>query len=284
MSDSAKSVVITGTSTGIGRATALRLDRNGFRVFAGVRREADGQNLKAEASERLTPILLDVTDAAAVEQASKDVAAQVGDAGLWGLVNNAGMGLGGPIEFVDSDEWRRQFEVNVFGPAAMIRSFLPLVRQAKGRIVNVSSAAGKVASPILGPYCASKFALEALSDSLRIEVGGQGVDVAVVEPGFIETPMLDKGQSTAAEVVEKLPPLGRELYGGAMESFQKMVDRFRPRAASPDQVAQVIERALTAARPRTRYKVGFDAKLLTALGWLLPDRALDSAQRFLIKP
>jgi NAD(P)-dependent dehydrogenase (short-subunit alcohol dehydrogenase family) len=284
MSDTAKTVVITGTSTGIGRATALRLDRNGFRVFAGVRREADGQNLKAEASERLTPILLDVTDAAAVEQASKEVATQVGDAGLWGLVNNAGMGLGGPIEFVDSDEWRRQFEVNVFGPAAMIRSFLPLVRQAKGRIVNVSSAAGKVASPVLGPYCASKFALEALSDSLRLEVAGQGVCVAVVEPGFIETPMLDKGKDTTAQVLEKLPPLGRELYGGAMESFQKMVDRFRSRAASPDQVARAIEQALTAGRPRTRYEVGFDAKLLTTLGRLLPDRALDSVSRFLMKP
>ncbi len=283
MPDTAQSVVITGTSTGIGRAAALRLDRGGFRVFAGVRRESDGQALKAEASERLTPILLDVTDATAVEQAAKDVASQVGDAGLWGLVNNAGIGVGGPIEFVDSDEWRRQFEVNVFGPAAVIRSFLPLVRRAKGRIVNVSSGAGKVANPMLGPYCASKFALEALSDALRMEVASQGVDVALVEPGFIETPMLDKGQDSAAEVIEKLPPLGQELYGGAMQDFMRMVDKFRPRAASPDQVAQAIEHALTAGRPRTRYTVGVDAKLLTGLGWLLPDRGLDSVLRFLMK-
>jgi NAD(P)-dependent dehydrogenase (short-subunit alcohol dehydrogenase family) len=276
MPEKSRSVVITGTSTGIGRVTALELDRKGFRVFAGVRRESDAQSLRAEASERLTPLMLDVTDGEAVVQAAKNVAAELGDAGLDGLVNNAGIGVGGPIEFVDSDEWRTQFEVNVFGPAAVIRAFLPQVRQAKGRIVNVSSAAGRVVTPLLGPYCASKFALEALSDALRVEVRKQGVRVSLVEPGFIETPMLDKGDETTIEALKKLPPIGRELYGESLETFQKFMSSFRSRAAKPEAVARAIEHALTASNPNTRYTVGLDSKAFTLLAWLLPDRASDA--------
>jgi NAD(P)-dependent dehydrogenase (short-subunit alcohol dehydrogenase family) len=276
MPEKTRSVVITGTSTGIGRVTALELDRKGFRVFAGVRREADAQSIRAEASQRLTPLLLDVTDGEAVEQAAKNVAAELGDAGLDGLVNNAGIGVGGPLEFVDTDEWRTQFEVNVFGPAAVIRAFMPQVRQARGRIVNVSSAAGRVVTPLLGPYCASKFALEAMSDSLRVEVRKQGIKVSLVEPGFIETPMLDKGDETTVEALQKLPPEGRELYGDSLEAFQKFVSSFRGRAAKPEAVARAIEQALTASSPKTRYTVGLDSKAFTTLAWLLPDRGLDA--------
>jgi NAD(P)-dependent dehydrogenase (short-subunit alcohol dehydrogenase family) len=276
MSNTLPAVVITGTSTGIGRATALLLDRGGFRVFAGVRREADGESLRAEASEQLSTLLLDVTDAAAIELAAKTVAAEVGETGLAGLVNNAGIGVAGPIEFLESEDWRRQFEVNLFGPAEVIRLFSPLVRKAKGRIVNVSSAAGRASSPILGAYSASKFALEALSDALRVEVRGSGVSVSIVEPGFIETPMLDKGKSDSEDVIAKFPPAGRELYADAVRNFQSTVESFRKRASAPEDVARAIQRALTAERPKARYTVGIDSKLLTTLARVLPTRAQDA--------
>jgi len=282
MPDPLPSVVITGTSTGIGRATALRLDAEGHRVFAGVRCEDDGEALRRDASDRLTPIPLDVTDTGAIEVAVKSVEARVGEAGLAGVVNNAGIGVGGPIEFVEIDDWRRQFEVNVFGPAAVIQAFLPLLRRARGRIVNVSSAAGRVSHPVIGAYCASKFALEALSDSLRVEVRGSGISVSVVEPGFIETPMLDKAKAITAEAIEKLPPRGRELYENALRKYDATTEAFRKRAATPDAVAKAIQHALTAPRPKTRYTVGLDSKALNFLGWALPDRARDAIAGYLL--
>lgn len=276
MPSNPRSVVITGTSTGIGRTTALLLDREGFRVFAGVRREADGESLRAEASDQLTTLLLDVTDAAAIELAAKTVASEVGEAGLAGLVNNAGIGVEGPVEFLDINDWRYQFEVNLFGPAAVIRAFLPLVRSARGRIVNVSSAAGRASTPLLGAYCASKFALEALSDALRVEVRGSGLRVSIIEPGFIETPMLDKGKSESEALIAKLPPNGRELYADAVRKFQSTVNAFRKRASAPEDVARAIQRALTSRRPKARYTVGADSKLLTTLARVLPARAQDA--------
>jgi NAD(P)-dependent dehydrogenase (short-subunit alcohol dehydrogenase family) len=282
MAERSRSFVVTGTSTGIGRATALRLDRAGHRVFAGVRREADAESLRREASDRLTPLRLDVTGAGAIESAVKTAEAAVGEAGLSGLVNNAGIGVAGPLEFVSIDEWRRQFEVNVFGPAAVIQAFLPLLRRARGRIVNVSSAAGRVSNPLIGVYCASKFALEALSDALRVEVRGSGISVSVVEPGFIETPMLDKGKAAVAEGIEKLPPRGRDLYERPLHRYEATTEAFRRRAASPDAVAKAIEHALTARRPKTRYAVGLDSKALNLLGWSLPDRARDAIAGWLL--
>jgi NAD(P)-dependent dehydrogenase (short-subunit alcohol dehydrogenase family) len=282
MPQRSRAFVVTGTSTGIGRATALRLDRAGHRVFAGVRREADAESLRREASDRLTPLRLDVTGAGAIESAVKTAEAAVGEAGLSGLVNNAGIGVAGPLEFVSIDEWRRQFEVNVFGPAAVIQAFLPLLRRARGRIVNVSSAAGRVSNPLIGVYCASKFALEALSDALRVEVRGSGISVSVVEPGFIETPMLDKGKAAVAEIIEELPPRGRALYEHALHRYEATTETFRRRAATPDAVAKAIQHALTARRPKTRYTVGLDSKALISLGGWLPDRARDAIAGWLL--
>ncbi len=269
-------VVVTGTSTGIGRATALLLDRLGYRVFAGVRRGEDADSLSAEASSQLVPLLLDVTDASAVECAAKDVDAAVGERGIAGLVNNAGIGFGGPVEFVDLDAMRHGYEVNVFGPLAMIRAFMPLVRRARGRVINVSSGAGKVVTPLLGPYCSSKFALEAISDALRMEVRGSGIAVSVIEPGFIDTPMQSKGQSDAERMRGELPEEGRKLYGHAIDKLRENISRFGKRAAPPEAVASAIHRALTAERPKTRYTVGSDAKLLTGFQRLMPDRAKDA--------
>ena len=161
-------VVITGASTGIGKACALELDRRGFRVFAGVRSESAAQELQAQASARLTPVRIDVTDAASIAAAAETIARSVGDAGLAGLVNNAGIAVSGPLEIVPIDALRRQLEVNVIGPVAVTRSLLPLLRKARGRVVNMSSISGGVAAPYLGPYSASKFAMEAITDTLRL--------------------------------------------------------------------------------------------------------------------
>src|SRR5271169_5091661 len=163
-------VVVTGTSTGIGRAAAIHLDKIGFRVFAGVRRIQDGESLKVESTERITPVLMNVTDEATLVAAVGQVAKAVGDEGLSGLVNNAGIAVGGPLEFLPISEIRKQFEVNVLGQIAVIQSFLPLLRKTNSRIVNVGSIAGRMAVPFIGPYSASKFALEAITDSLRIEL------------------------------------------------------------------------------------------------------------------
>src|SRR5258708_33287478 len=184
----ARSVVATGASTGIGEACALRLDRRGFHVFAGVRREVDGGALKQKASGRLTPILLDVTDASSIKSAAAAVAASLDEEGLSGLVNNAGIAIAGPLEFLPIDELRRQFEVNVIGQIAVTQAFLPLLRKGHGRIVNMGSISGRLAFPLLGPYAASKFALRALTTALRMELRPWGIPVSIIEPSGIATP------------------------------------------------------------------------------------------------
>jgi NAD(P)-dependent dehydrogenase (short-subunit alcohol dehydrogenase family) len=269
-------VLVTGTSTGIGRASARLLAGEGFRVFAAVRREEDAQSLRAEGLDGLVPILLDVTDADSIARAAKDVSVEVGEAGLSGLVNNAGIGFGGALEFADLDEIRRGFEVNVFGVLAVLRTFLPLVCRPGGRVVNVSSGAGKASTPLLGPYCASKFALEALSDALRVELRQAGIRVSVIEPGFIDTPMQTKGRSETERQLAQLPPEAPDYYRRAFEKMQANLERFGSNATAPEVVAQAIHKALTARRPRTRYAVGPDAKLLVPLSRLLPDRAKDA--------
>jgi NAD(P)-dependent dehydrogenase (short-subunit alcohol dehydrogenase family) len=271
-----RSAVITGASTGIGRATALRLDAAGFRVFAGVRRETDGESLRGVASERLVPIRLDVTDAAGIEAAAKSVEAALAGAGIRGLVNNAGIAVGAVLEFVDVEDLRRQLEVNVVGVAAVTRAFLPLVRRGGGRIVNVSSDSGYLAGPFLGPYTASKFALEGMSDCLRRELRAWRIPVSVIQPGSIETPIWDKGRGETERVRSAIPEEGRRLYGQAFDTMQTYVSKASSRAIPADQVARAIEHALTAARPRTRYRVGRDATITRLLTRFLPDRAVDA--------
>jgi|SRR5208283_5540376 len=274
--DSPRTVVITGTSTGIGRATALHLDRLGYRVFAGVRREADADGLRRESSERLAPVLLDVTDVGSIEAAAKTVSAEVGERGLAGLVNNAGIGLGGPLEFMPLDELRRQLEVNTIGPVAVTQQFLPLLRRGTGRIVFVSSIGGRFSQPIAGPYCASKFALEALADALRMELGPSHIHVSLIEPGAIKTMIFEKTVQYGDLTLAQLPEEGKRLYGKMAKAVLDFFAKMEGSAISPDRVARVIEHALTAARPKTRYLVGIDARTQALLAWLLPDRIRDA--------
>lgn len=268
-------IVITGASTGIGRACAVRMDSLGYRVFAGVRKTEDGDALRVAASSRLTPIHIDVTDGGSIAAACETVAQQLGDSGLRGLVNNAGIGVGGPLEFVSMDDLRRQFEVNVFGQVAMTQAFLPLIRKARGRIVNIGSIGGRMASPFIGPYSASKFALEAITDALRFELRPWGIDVAIVEPGSIATAIWEKGRTTADEIEQNMTADARALYGATISAIRNFIEDAEKRAIPPERVADAVQHALTAKRPKTRYLVGTDARLQAALSTVAPDRMID---------
>ncbi len=275
MSSEGSAIVVTGASTGIGRACALQLDRKGFRVFAGVRKPADGEALREHASERLAPLRIDVTDAASIEAAAKTVSAEVGDRGLAGLVNNAGISVNGPLEFVELEDLRWQLEVNVVGQVAVTQAFLPLIRQATGRIVNIGSIGGHNAAPFVGPYAASKFALEAVTEGLRRELRPWGIHVAIVDPGAIQTEIWEKAFSEADRQYERWSDRAKELYGHARESVLEMVRSQARAAIPPERVADAVEHALTASRPRPHYTVGRDAKILRVILALLPKRIVD---------
>lgn len=266
--------MVTGASTGIGHAAALQLAASGFTVYAGVRSDADAERLRAAG---LRPLKIDVTDGATIAAAAAAVGEAVGTGGLAGLVNNAGIAVSGPIEFIPIEDWRRQLEVNLIGQVAAIQAFLPLLRTGRGRIVNVSSIGGRIALPLVGPYAASKFALEGVSDSLRRELRDQGIDVSVIEPGGVKTPIWDKGLSEADKIEAAAPPEARRLYGGLIDALRRQVEAIQTKTGiEPEEVAAAIVAALTAKKPRTRYLVGRDAKLRAVVARLLPDRAFDA--------
>jgi NAD(P)-dependent dehydrogenase (short-subunit alcohol dehydrogenase family) len=268
-------VLITGASTGIGEATALRLDKAGFRVFAGVRKAADGEKLRAQASERLEIVEpLDVTDADQVAAAARTVEEALGGEPLRGIVNNAGIGLGGPLETIALDDLRHGLDVNAVAHIGVVQAFIPLLRRSEGRIVNITSIGGRVAQPFAGPYIASKFAFEGLNDVLRLELMEWNVDVIAIEPGTIATPIWEKGAGQVDEQLERMTPEQRELYRKRLDKVPKVLERQNKRGVPPDKVAQAIEKALTSSRPRTRYLVG-DAYMLLGLKKLLPTRWFD---------
>jgi NAD(P)-dependent dehydrogenase (short-subunit alcohol dehydrogenase family) len=263
-------VVVTGASTGIGEATARHLAGLGFEVLAGVRKDADAERVGQIAG--VEALKLDITDSASIAAAAE----RIGDGGLYGLVNNAGIAVAAPMEFIPLDELRRQIEVNFIGQVAMIQALLPALRRGKGRIVNVSSIGGRLALPINGPYHASKFALEAVSDTLRREVAQHGVTVVVVQPGGIKTPIWDKGLDAANAMMAGLGPEVRKLYGSLIESIERASRQIAAETGlPPSDVAETIGEALTKRRPRTRYLVGRDAKARAALARVLPDRVFD---------
>jgi NAD(P)-dependent dehydrogenase (short-subunit alcohol dehydrogenase family) len=270
-----KAIVITGASTGIGAACALHLDRLDFQVFAGVRRQVDGDALRQQASHRLIPLFLDVTEPASIAAAANTVSAAVAETGLVGLVNNAGIALGGPLEFIPITELRRQLEVNVIGQVAVTQAFLPLLRRGRGRIVNIGSISGRVATPFLGPYAASKFALSALTDSLRMELRPWGIEVCLVEPGPIATPIWAKSLAVAEQMVQNLPPQAHAFYGSAFDKMRELALNRSQMAIPPEAVAKVVAHALTAPRPKTRYLVGPGAWLAAFLAKFAPDRLRD---------
>ncbi len=271
-------VLITGTSTGIGKACALELDKMGFRVFAGVRKEKDGESLMQAASGNLTPVSLDVSDYQQISAAFALVSQSVGDAGLAGLVNNAGIGVFMPVEFVTSQALRLQYEINVFGVVEVTKAFLPLIRKARGRIVNISSAEGKMTLPLLGPLASSKHALESISDALRMELYPWGIHVSVIEPGWVKSAANEKIKTDGEAFLEKLSPEGKGLYGEKYKNFMDvaMENLKKPGAATPaEDIAIKVVHALTARRPKTRYVVGNLAKQMMMMKKWLPDRLSD---------
>ena len=274
MTATARCVLVTGASSGIGEATALRLARSGWHVLAGVRAGTDADRLRATAGDRLEPLLIDVTDSAAIAAAAEGL----GDRPLHGLVNNAGTALALPLEFLPLDQLRRQLEVNLVGHVAVTQALLPNLRSARGRIVNVGSIAGRSALPFLGAYAASKHALEAVTDALRVELRPFGITVTVVEPGTIATPIWRKGGEVFQQLAAQMPQELGELYGERMEAFREAAADAGRRAEPADEVAIVVERALTASRPKARYLVGRDARrraLLERLPTRLRDRVYE---------
>lgn len=277
-----RAVVITGASTGIGEACARRLDQIGFRVFAGVRKAEDGRRLQNGASEGLMPVIMDVTDGDSIRAARDLVAAALGEGGLAGLVNNAGVAISGPLEFLPLDDLRRQLEVNVVGQVAVIQAFMLLLRKSRGRIVNMSSIGGLSAIPFVGAYCASKFALEAISDSLRMELHGWGLHVSIIEPGAIATPIWGKGVAFAEGIAQNAAPQAWDYYEKSMEVLRRYALRSEKHGLPPEVVARAVTHALTAARPRARYLVGRDARLRAMLR-LLPTRIADRLYRRVLR-
>jgi NAD(P)-dependent dehydrogenase (short-subunit alcohol dehydrogenase family) len=263
-------VVVTGASTGIGRATAQRLAGLGFTVVAGVRKDADARAISAPGIE---PVLVDVTDPDGIAA----LRARLEDRPISGLVNNAGVTVNGAIEYLELDELRRQFEVNLFGHVAVTQALLPGIRAAKGRIVNIGSIGGRTALPFIGAYTASKFAMHGLTDSLRLELAPAGIHVALVEPGSIDTEIWRKGIEDAERQFEELTPEQEERYGDRLRKMDKVGRRTAKMAISPEKAAKVVTHALTARRPRARYLVGVDARVQSAVGRLpaaMSDRVL----------
>jgi NAD(P)-dependent dehydrogenase (short-subunit alcohol dehydrogenase family) len=268
-------VVITGASAGIGAACALALDTLGYRVFAGVRNPADGESLQRQAGPRLMPIRLDVTDPASVAAASHTVTAMMGDHGLAGLINNAGIGVAGPIEALPLAEWRRQFEVNVFGLIATTQMFLPLIRKGRGRIINMGSIAGRASMPFMAPYAASKHALVAVTDALRIELQPWGIRVALIEPGAIATPIWRKTRKEAdrwdASWSQDLKAMYQEGFTRVKEAATAAGEQAQPAKV----VADAVAHALRSRWPKSRYLIGSDAAIRAYLALLLPARLND---------
>jgi NAD(P)-dependent dehydrogenase (short-subunit alcohol dehydrogenase family) len=268
-----RSVLVTGASTGIGRATALGLDGSGWKVFAGVRKPEDAESLREEASDRLTPIFLDVTDPEQIAAAAAQVERDSPD-GLDGLVNNAGVAVPGPLETVPLEDLRHQLEVNLVAYVAMTQAMLPQIRKAEGRIVFLASIGGRIAFPFGGPYHASKFATEAIGDVFRQELRPWGIEVAIIEPGSIDTPIWGRGQDKAEEIEAKSPQTNL-LYGAAIEKFRRVIEDTAERGIPPEKVAKAIARALESSRPKTRYLVGLDAKVQARIQPLIPTRLFD---------
>ena len=271
-----RSVVITGASTGIGRACALRLDSKGWEVFAGVRKLDDAIALKKESSERLATVMIDVADQQSIDEAARTINDALGDRSLAGLVNNAGVTIQGPLEYLPLDQLRRQLEVNVVGQLAVTQALLAKIHKEKGRVVFMGSVAGRSPSlPFIGPYIASKYAIEAIGESLRLELLSSGVRVSIVEPGTIRTPLWEKGYADVDQITKWVPPEAHRRYLGPMRRSMEFARKNEQRGIPPEKVAEKVEHALTSPRPRFHYLVGADARVRAYVEASMPKPARD---------
>jgi NAD(P)-dependent dehydrogenase (short-subunit alcohol dehydrogenase family) len=279
-SDRRELIVVTGASTGMGAATARELARRGFHVLAGVRREIDADALRGDGIE---PHILDITVESDVAAIADRVAADPLGRPLRALINNAGIAVNAPVEALPIAEWRRQFEVNLFGHVAMIQALMPSLLRSSGTVVNISSVGGKVALPTYPAYAGTKFALEALSDSMRREVNDLGVKVVVVEPGAVKTEMAQRGVATADRLKAGMTADQLERYGGLIDAMSNLARSFDTDGVPAECAAKVIANAATAPRPRTRYTIGRDAAILLRLSRVVSDRFLDRVVRLILR-
>jgi NAD(P)-dependent dehydrogenase (short-subunit alcohol dehydrogenase family) len=275
-----KTALITGASSGIGRASMLQMARAGWQVFAAVRKIEDGEKLQAENPASVTPVIMDVTDRSSVFAAADQVSSQLDGRGLDGLANIAGVGISGPLEYVSSGDLQQIFDINVFGQITATQAFLPAIRRSRGRIVNITSVGAHIAIPFGGLLNASKGAFGLLSDTLRLELRPFGIHVCTVEPGAIKTPAVDKTLGNVEAEIAKLPAQGAAEYGDMFRRFTRRAYAREMNGSSPEVVAKAVHHALTARRPRVRYRVGKHAHVLSALPEILPDSLLD---RFRLK-
>ena len=274
MDANSQAVLVTGTGKGIGEAITQRLAELGMLVFAGVRKHADVARWRNAGGNLVHPVLLDVTDESSIAAALQQIRFTLGARTLTGLVNNAGIAVAGPLEFLPVRELRRQLEVNVVGQLAVTQAVLPLLRQSRGRIVNMGSIAGRSALPMTGAYAASKFALEALTDSLRVELMPAHIHVSIIEPGVIATPIWDTSIKTAEQLMKEMPREAFAYYGRVIEAVRKRATSGTVKGLPPRIVADAVVHALTARKPKARYLVGRDARVRA---WFqrLPDRVRD---------
>ncbi|MFI6062218.1 SDR family NAD(P)-dependent oxidoreductase [Streptomyces sp. NPDC051286] len=265
-------MVVSGASTGIGAATARELASMGYHVLAGVRSDQEADTIRAQGVE---PVMLDITVEAHIEALAERISRDPEQRLLRALVNNAGIEVNAPVEVLELDRWREQFEVNLFGHIAVIQKLLPFLRESRGRIVNISSVGGVAALPIFGAYAGTKFALEAASDSLRQEVAAQGVQVVVVQPGGVKTEMAAHSGTISLELADRMNAEQQHLYGDLIKSTVASNAAFLKRAMPAEKAGEKIARITTKPRPRTRYTLGLDAAFTVPLAHILPGRVMD---------
>lgn len=274
-------IVISGASTGMGAATAHELARRGYHVLAGVRRSADADAIR---EERVEPVLLDITVPKQIEALVDRIATDPLGRTLRVLVNNAGIAVNAPVETLPLDQWRRQFDVNLFGHIAMTQGLLPFLHDSTGRVVNISSVGGRIAMPTYGAYAGAKFALEAVSDALRRELAPYGLQVVVIEPGGVQTQMTGHGIERATKFVAEMTPAHRRRYAPLMQAIINQATAFTTSGVSARAAAVVIADAATTLKPRARYTIGRDAAMMTRLTRILPDGVLDRVSAANLRP
>ena len=276
-------IVVTGASTGIGAATVKELARRGFHVLAGVRREVDADALRGLGIEGIEPCLLDITVESDITAIADRVARDPRRRPLRALVNNAGIAINAPVETLPISQWRQQFEVNLFGHIAITQALLPALLNSSGTVVNISSVGGKVALPTYGAYAGSKFALEAVSDALRREVGAAKVKVVVIEPGAVKTEIAERGIATSEGLKADMTVAQLTRYDEVMDAVMAQARSFNETGVSAEAAAVVIAKAATASRPRTRYTIGRDSAILLQVSRFVSDRLLDRIVRLNLK-
>jgi len=278
-----KYVLITGASTGIGEASALEMANNGWYVFAGVRKKEDGEKLQEKAGRAIIPLILDVTKKEDIKEAEKRVQEIVENIGLAGLVNNAGIAIPGPLEILPIEDIKQQIQVNLLGVIVMIQTFLPLIRVSQGRIVVIGSNSGFWCEPFLSIYGATKFGLEGIVDALRLELRPWNINVSIIEPGCIRTPIYEKSRESISKLQDKTPIEKQNLYAKAINALLSSVDIAEKIAVSPEKVAKAVRHALESRRPKTRYRVGIDSKIESFLIKFIPDHLRDYIIRKLMR-